>query len=207
MDESKAIDTVKNYYFNNQTVNPIELAQACAKLCDEYKTGKQVASKFGTSASFINFWRRINELPDDIKGYISRGDLKPSAAEVLHRIKNLKDKRELAWAVIDNELTKSETVKLVNYIRKNNKPVREGIAEIYGTTDTKLHAIVVGLNDDLYRKLRVLAGKSGTFEKEMCERIIKYWIKIGIELGKTDLENLFDKIRLYHSIIKKASNL
>jgi hypothetical protein len=207
MNEDEAIEIIKRYYFNKEKINPLDVSSACSTLYNIYRTGKQAASKVGTSESFINFWKRIDELPDDIKGYILRGDLKPSIAEVLHRIKHIEDKRELAWAIIDNKLTREEVIKFINYIMKNKKSVKEGLIERYGERKVGMHAIVIGIDDKLYRELRVIAGKSGTFEKEICERIVRYWIEVSKEMGEINIDDLFNKIKLYYAIVKKASDL
>lgn len=91
LDDKTAFEVSLIENIHRKSMDPVEEAEAFRKYASEYGWGSamQLANKLGKSASYISRRLSLLNLPADVVDRIRAGDITPSVAEELARIKNL----------------------------------------------------------------------------------------------------------------------
>jgi hypothetical protein len=125
-------------------------AAACAALVRGVGSYKQAVERAGgdVSISFVRKWARVHDLPQAIRRHVAQGDIAPTAAKHIARVSGL-DRLDLAWAVIDADLTVREVRRIASEV-DDETTAAKALAE-RGIT---VGSIEVSLPIPLYRELR-----------------------------------------------------
>ena len=113
-----------------EDLNPIEEAEALAKIIETSKiTQEEASKKFGKSRSYITNILGLLSLPDKTKQYVREGKITMGHARVLSKLSDAEQINALADEIIENGLSVRETEKLTSNvdIPKKNKIKREPI--------------------------------------------------------------------------------
>jgi ParB family chromosome partitioning protein len=113
-----------------EDLNPIEEAEALAKIIETSKiTQEEAAKKFGKSRSYITNILGLLSLPEKTKQYVREGKISMGHARVLSKLSDEEQINELANEIIENGLSVRDTEKLTSNaeIPKKNKIKREPI--------------------------------------------------------------------------------
>lgn len=87
-------------------LNPIELAAAFQRLVEEFHlTQDEVAEKVGHSRSHVANTLRLLDLPDEIRGMVSRGTVTAGAARALLAVRSQTERLRLAKEVAEGKLS------------------------------------------------------------------------------------------------------
>jgi len=125
-------------------------AAACAALVrghGSYKAAAEAAGD-GVQVSFIRKWARVHDLPESVRRHVARGHIAPTAAKHIARVAG--DARfDLAWAVLDADLTVREVRRAASAISDGASP--EAALRTEGVAAGRLD---VDLPLDVYRLLR-----------------------------------------------------
>ena len=70
------------------------------------------------SISFVRKWARVHDLPQAIRRHVARGDIAPTAAKHIARVSGV-DRYDLAWAVVDADLTVRQVRRIAGEIDKD----------------------------------------------------------------------------------------
>ncbi len=173
---AEAADTVRAFSENTvggaDNVYMLRGAAACAALVRGVGSYKQAVERAGgdVSVSFVRKWARVHDLPQAIRRHVARGDIAPTAAKHVARVSGV-DRYDLAWAVIDADLT----------VRQ----VRRIAGEVDGTTSATdaLAAsgidpggIELGLPTEVYRELRRRAAVADREPSEMVAEALEAYL-------------------------------
>jgi hypothetical protein len=125
-------------------------AAACAALVRGVGSYKQAVERAGgdVSISFVRKWARVHDLPQSIRRHVARGDIAPTAAKHIARVSGL-DRLDLAWAVVDADLTVREVRRIASKVDDDT-----GVAEVLAEQGTAIGSIELSLPIPLYRELR-----------------------------------------------------
>lgn len=98
--------------------------------------------------SVIRKWARVHDLPQSVRRHVARGDVAPSAAKHVARVDG-RDRLDLAWAVVDHDLT-------VREVRGLASEVNDGAPAVVAL---RRHGVELGdlrlsLPAGVYRELR-----------------------------------------------------
>ena len=200
MNEEEAIAIVNRY--KKGKIDP-KVAEACYTLTKIYKTCKNAAKKVNKSDSFICHWKKIYMLPEDIKRYIFKGDISPTKASYLSRIKNPEEQRELVWAVIDNNFTEDQIKEAIKDRKENERPIHEVLYDRFGLRDEDLNMIGIDLDSNTYKELRKESARRGLDKAETCQRIIYEWLNMNKMIDLTKMTQQHDQFYMLFSLSKK----
>ncbi|QZX98272.1 DUF7119 family protein [Halobaculum rubrum] len=150
----RAADTVRRFaseaVAGDDNVVMLRGAAACAALVrghGSYKTAAEAAGD-GVQVSFIRKWARVHDLPESVRRHVARGHIAPTAAKHIARVAG--DARfDLAWAVLDADLTVREVRRAASAINDGDSP--EAALRAEGGSPGELRA---DLPPDVYRWLR-----------------------------------------------------
>lgn len=132
----------------------LEGAAACAALVRGEGSYKAAAERAGGDAtvSFIRKWARVHDLPQAVRRHVARGDIAPSAAKHIARVRG--DARfQLAWATLDHDLTVREIRRLASSINDT-----DDVASALAGHDITLGEMTMELPLPVYRELRRVAA-------------------------------------------------
>ncbi|MEM8669333.1 MAG: ParB/RepB/Spo0J family partition protein [Planctomycetota bacterium] len=96
-----------------EDLNPIEQAKAFKHLQD--LTGwstQRIATELNVSKSTVVRSLVLLKLPEDIQGQVDDGDISPSAAYAISKVKGETEQRKMAKKVVEQELTRDATEEL-----------------------------------------------------------------------------------------------
>jgi hypothetical protein len=173
---AEAADTVRAFSENTvggaDNVYMLRGAAACAALVRGVGSYKQAVERAGgdVSVSFVRKWARVHDLPQAIRRHVARGDIAPTAAKHVARVSGV-DRYDLAWAVIDADLT----------VRQ----VRRIAGEVDGTTSATdalaargidAGGIELGLPTEVYRELRRRAAVEDREPGEMVAEALEAYL-------------------------------
>jgi hypothetical protein len=173
---AEAADTVRAFSENTvggaDNVYMLRGAAACAALVRGVGSYKQAVERAGgdVSVSFVRKWARVHDLPQAIRRHVARGDIAPTAAKHVARVSGV-DRYDLAWAVIDADLT----------VRQ----VRRIAGEVDGTTSATealaargidAGGIELGLPTEVYRELRRRAAVADREPSEMVAEALEAYL-------------------------------
>lgn len=191
MDEEEAIAIINRY--KKGKIDP-KVAEACNTLTKIYKTCKNAAKKVNKSASSICRWKNIYTLPEDIKGYVFKGDISPTKVSYVFDIKDPEEQRELVLAVIDNNFTEDQIKEAIKDRRENRRPIHEVLYDRFGLRDEDLNMIGIALDSNTYKELRKESARRGLEKAEMCQRIIRQWLSTTKKMDLTEITQQLDQI-------------
>lgn len=124
-------------------------AAACAALVRGVGSYREAAERAdGVSVSFLRTWARVHDLPQSVRRHVARGNIAPSTAKHLARVGGTA-RLDLAWAVLDHDLTVREVRSLASQIN-DGASAQEALRE----RGTELGDIALSLPVEQYRDLR-----------------------------------------------------
>ncbi|HPD28370.1 MAG TPA: ParB/RepB/Spo0J family partition protein [Phycisphaerae bacterium] len=117
-----------------EDLNPIDRATAYKKYCDEFSlTPEQVASKLGEDRSTVTNYIRLLDLPQEVKDWVTSGQLSMGHARCLLAIRSPSDLVNTARQAINLGLSVRALEKLVrdrvNAREAAAKPIRDNTAK------------------------------------------------------------------------------
>ena len=147
-----------------EDLNPIEEAEAFARLQEQFElTQEQVSEKVGRSRSAVANSLRLLSLSDEIKGYVSRGELAAGQARALLGIENPSALAAAAREVMGKGLSTRETETLVKRLKRRKRTRNED-----------------RLDPDLSSLVETLQRRLGTR--------VRLTHRAGIDKGKLEIE-------------------
>lgn len=171
----KAAQTVRSFADANPGTGDhifmLEGAAACAALVRGEGSYKAAAERAGGDAtvSFIRKWARVHDLPQAVRRHVARGDIAPSAAKHIARVRG--DARfQLAWATLDHDLTVREVRRLASSINEDDD-VAESLAS-HGVTPGQ---ITLELPLPVYRELRRAASNEDRDPGDVVADALTAW--------------------------------
>jgi len=115
-----AIALIEN--IQREDLNALEEAVAYQRLLDEFSmTHQQISEAVGKSRTTVTNLLRINQLNDDVKLHLERGDIDLGHAKVLLAVQG-EQQSELARIIVAKGLTVRESEKLVNQALNPSTP-------------------------------------------------------------------------------------
>ncbi|MFC7200907.1 DUF7119 family protein [Halospeciosus flavus] len=125
-------------------------AAACAALVRAEGSYKAAAERAGdgVTVSFIRKWARVHDLPRPVRRHVALGHIPPTAAKHIARVGG-EARYQLAWAVIDNDLTVREVRTIASEIN-DGRDLNDALEE-RGVTPGELDVV---LPTEVYRELR-----------------------------------------------------
>lgn len=118
-----------------ENLNAIELAYAYQNLMDQFDlTQEELAVKVGKSRSHIANFLRLLQLPEEIKGYVSRGTLSMGHARAIVGVKDSKQIKKMVKDTLTHEWSVRQLEEAIQQLHKKEM----------GTKKTKI------LHKDLY---------------------------------------------------------
>ena len=134
----------------SDNVAMLRAGAACAALVrgvGSYKTAAERAGE-GVGVPFVRKWARVHDLPPAIRRQVARGEIAPTAAKHIARLQGT-DRLQLAWAVLDHELT-------VREVRAVASEVADGasVEAALAARDLTLGEVTVRLPVGAYTELR-----------------------------------------------------
>ena len=147
-----ARDTVGAFARGELGTNRLEVlrgAAACGALVRATGSYNVAASEAGddVGVAFVRKWARVHDLPRPVRQHVARGNIPPSAAKHIARVSG--DARyQLAWAVLDHDLTVKDVQSAASAIR-DGQDTQDALADC-GVTPGEL---AVTLPADVYRDL------------------------------------------------------
>lgn len=138
-------------------VDMLRGAAACAALVRGVGSYREAVERAGgVSVSFIRTWARVHDLPQSIRRHVARGNIAPSAAKHLARVDGTA-RLDLAWAVLDHDLTVREVRALASQVNDG-----DSATEALRDEGVDLGAIDLSLSVEKYRELRREASMRNT---------------------------------------------
>lgn len=132
-------------------------AAACAALVRGVGSYREAAERAGgVSVSFIRTWARVHDLPQSVRRHVARGEIAPSAAKHLARVDGTA-RLDLAWAVLDHDLTVREVRSLASRVN-DGESAQAALRE----EGVDLGSIELSLPVEQYRELRREASMRNT---------------------------------------------
>lgn len=103
-----------------EDLNPVEEANAFKNLMDQYKlTQEEIAEIVGKSRSYISNSIRLLNLDDEVKDYLSKGEISSGHGKAILAIDDKKKQKKVARDIIDKKLNVRDAESLVKDIKKN----------------------------------------------------------------------------------------
>jgi hypothetical protein len=151
---AEAAETVRAFSENTagaeDNVYMLRGAAACAALVRGEGSYKSAAKRAGgdTTVSFIRKWARVHDLPRAVRKYVAMGRIAPTAAKHIARVHG-EARYQLAWAVLDHDLTVREVRSIASEINDGRSVVKA-----LDKRDIELGQITLSLPPDTYLELR-----------------------------------------------------
>lgn len=102
-----------------EDLNPIELAEAYAKLMENFNlTQEELAKKVGQSRSHIANYLRLMNLPNEVREYVSRGTITMGHARAILGLPDESQQTTLAEKIAEEDLSVRVVEQLVNRLTK-----------------------------------------------------------------------------------------
>ena len=173
---AEAAETVRQFAANTagseDNVFMLRGAAACAALVRGVGSYKDAAERAGgdVTVSFVRKWARVHDLPQSIRRYVAMGHIAPTAAKHVARVGG-EDRFQLAWAVLDGDLTVREVRSVASAVNQGTS-VEDALAD-RGVTPGQL---TVTLPGDTYRELRRAAAMDGKSPDEVVAEALDEWL-------------------------------
>jgi hypothetical protein len=169
----QAADTVRAFAENTagaeDNVYMLRGAAACAALVRGEGSYKAAAERAGGEATvaFIRKWARVHDLPQSIRRHVAMGHIAPTAAKHIARVSG-NARFDLAWAVLDNDLTVRDVRTLASEVN-DAASVEAALAD----RDVRLGSIALDLPPEVYRELRRRAALDSTDPDDVVTRALE----------------------------------
>ena len=116
-DLSRAVSVVREFADQSPTDDSIDVlagAAACATLVRGEGSYTAAADRAGTgvTVAFVRKWARVHDLPRPVRKHVAVGSIAPTAAKHIARVSG-PGRYDLAWAVLDHDLTVRELRSIV----------------------------------------------------------------------------------------------
>ena len=173
---AEAADTVRAFSENTvggaDNVYMLRGAAACAALVRGVGSYKQAVERAGgdVSVSFVRKWARVHDLPQAIRRHVARGDIAPTAAKHVARVSGV-DRYDLAWAVIDADLTVRQVRRIAGEV-DNTTSATDALA----ARGIASGGIELGLPTEVYRELRRRAAVADREPSEMVAEALEAYL-------------------------------
>ena len=133
----------------DDNVTMLRNAAACAALVRGLGSYRAAADRVSdVPVSVIRKWARVHDLPQSVRRHVARGDVAPSAAKHVARVDGTA-RLDLAWAVVDHDLTVREVRALAGEVNDGTPAVvalrRHGVEP---------GGLSLSLPQEVYRELR-----------------------------------------------------
>lgn len=116
--EATKLSLIEN--LQREDLNPVEEANAFKDLMDQYKlTQEEIAKIVGKSRSYIANSIRLLNLDDEVKDYLSKGEISSGHGKAILAIDDKKKQKKVARDIIDKKLNVRDAESLVKDIKKN----------------------------------------------------------------------------------------
>lgn len=173
---AEAAETVRAFSENTvgsaDNVYMLRGAAACAALVRGVGSYKQAVERAGgdVSVSFVRKWARVHDLPQAIRRHVARGDIAPTAAKHVARVSGV-DRYDLAWAVIDADLTVRQVRRIAGEV-DNTTSATDALA----ARGIASGGIELGLPTEVYRELRRRAAVADREPSEMVAEALEAYL-------------------------------
>lgn len=105
-----------------EDLNPIEEANAYKTLIEEFKlTQADLSKKIGKSRPYITNILRLLSLSNEVKSLLAEGQISIGHARALLSIQDENIQQEIAYRIIDENLSVRQVEKMVSDLNKNNE--------------------------------------------------------------------------------------
>jgi hypothetical protein len=172
----EAADTVRAFSENTvggaDNVYMLRGAAACAALVRGVGSYKEAVERAGgdVSVSFVRKWARVHDLPQAIRRHVARGDIAPTAAKHIARVSGV-DRYDLAWAVVDADLTVRQVRRLAGAVDE-----RTSAAAALRAEGIEPGGIELSLPLEVYRELRRRASIENREPDEMVAEALEAYL-------------------------------
>ncbi|MBB6646788.1 DUF7119 family protein [Halobellus ruber] len=172
----EAADTVRAFSENTvggaDNVYMLRGAAACAALVRGVGSYKEAVERAGgdVSVSFVRKWARVHDLPQAIRRHVARGDIAPTAAKHIARVSGV-DRYDLAWAVVDADLTVRQVRRLAGAVDGQTSAAAALRAE-----GIEPGGIELSLPLEIYRELRRRASIENREPDEMVAEALEAYL-------------------------------
>mgnify|MGYP000476945257 CR=1 FL=1 len=173
---AEAAETVRRFADNTagdeDNVFMLRGAAACAALVRAEKSYTAATERAGgdVTVAFVRKWARVHDLPQSIRRYVAMGQIAPTAAKHVARVSG-EDRFQLAWAVLDGELTVREVRSVASAVN-DGAPVAAALAD-HGVAPGEL---TLSLPSDTYRELRRAAAMEGEEPEAIVAEALDEWL-------------------------------
>lgn len=151
---------------------PEELVRASQLLVDHYGSASKAAEETKASSHSLLLWNRLNDLPDDILGYVYMEKISPTTADIIRRLESERAQRLVSIVIIEEDLPQKYVELLEEEISEKDTPPEEAIESVIGEMTT-LRSITLGLDKELHTQLWAEAGRRQCSNvAELCETLI-----------------------------------
>ncbi|WP_158055366.1 DUF7119 family protein [Halorussus halophilus] len=174
---AEAADTVRQFAENTagseDNVFMLRGAAACAALVRGVGSYKAAAEESGgeVTVAFIRKWARVHDLPQSIRRYVAMGKIAPTAAKHIARVDG-EERFQLAWAVLDSDLTVREVRSVASEVN-GGTPVERALSN-HGVTPGEL---TLSLPSETYRELRRAAAMEGKQPEDVVADALETWME------------------------------
>lgn len=148
-DDQKMLEVAIIENLHREDLNPIEKAVAYRQLIDTFNlTQDEAAAKLGINRSTLTNFLRLLNLPEQVKGFVSRETLSMGHARCLLALKSSDEICEVAHKVIAKDMSVRDTEKLVHYLSHGGEQ-----SGSRGTSSGERSANIIDMEDKLQRAL------------------------------------------------------
>jgi ParB family chromosome partitioning protein len=104
--ENKALEIALIENIQREDLNPIEEATAYKMILDRERiTQEELSDRIGKSRSYIANMTRLLDLPDRVKGHVSRGTISVGQAKAVLSLPDVGDMEKMVARILDEQLT------------------------------------------------------------------------------------------------------
>ncbi len=173
---AEAAQTVRAFSENTvggaDNVYMLRGAAACAALVRGVGSYKEAVERAGgdVSVSFVRKWARVHDLPQAIRRHVARGDIAPTAAKHIARVSGV-DRYDLAWAVVDADLTVRQVRRIAGEVDGDTSAV--AALRSHGVEPGRLR---LSLSVEAYRELRRRASVENREPDEMVAEALEAYL-------------------------------
>jgi len=178
LDEDTALSILfANTRRTRRNVDLITVAESCEYLVDLYGSQKAVAEKVGLSAEMIREFRKLLNLPKEVKDLISSREI--DRLDVAYRISMLQEpEKQVAAARTIANLPSSKDVRdILRLSESADLPIEESKKMVLDAKPKGLHIFIVDFDDEAYSALMDEAKALEVETAELVKEIVTDWLQ------------------------------
>ncbi len=163
------------------------LGEAITVLKKEYATYEGIAQQVAPSAATITKYHALSKLPQGIRWKVEQGQLPPTHAEQICRLKDENDQWVLAFCIVDagkQGPSARECKDVVEDVRETERPIAEVLTERFAFEFDKTVALVVPVDYWFRFKICRTAWNRQEEWKNLVYKILSEWLA-GREFSST----------------------